>query len=733
MILTRSARSPTQPDEVGSAPEAVVCVATFQRPIQLRATLDSLARQRNAPRFVVVVVDNDATKREGVAVAETYFAGRLLTGLVAVEPRPGNCSAINRALTLALQCFPRAKHVMMLDDDEVADEGWIATMIDGANSSQADIVGGPVLPLFPREATAARRRVPVFWPAYAKSGPVPMIYGSGNMLVARHVFDRLPTPLFDMAFNFLGGGDTDFFARCRQAGMRFYWENNARIYETVSPNRLDWRWIVRRYLRIGAINRRVDERSHLRPRGRAYVLAKDIALVPLSAYRAFRRLAEGEPALSALHPVLVCAGRLLSWIGVEPEQYRPPRSCGDIEMAGKESQPSDFGKIYVLTSGSATPCGVESFARGLASALLRSGYDAHRIAAREGRSDALRLWRGLAGASDLIVNLPVVAWKCTPLLPLIPLILARLRGARTLLILHEWQDLKAARRGVYLIYLFFAGAVAFSSPAVRRQLEATRWAKLARSAAVIPIPANLRRGGNHLTSDVAERIAQERARGRFVLGHFGSIYPKKRCEFILDVASRLRDCGVDVFAAFIGDFVRGSEDIKRRFTERATTLGLQDRMLVSGYVAENEGIFAALDACDAFAYSFEDGLTSRRGSVLTCLQSRGPVFVNAPANAGEFDHHPTYRALMASGALRLLDTKASPADFADAICAYAQERGAANTKSAAPSIFFEAWADAVTVVLRAIRRSSRPEPLCAHAVAADYADRGDSRGRELQL
>ena len=111
----------------------------------------------------------------------------------------------------------------MIDDDEIAEPVWIDEMVKAAREQRADIVGGPVLPIFPDEA----RRAPFAiircsGRPSAQTGPVPMIYGTGNCLVARHVFDGLAEPGLDHSFNFLGGGDTEFFTRCRRAGYTFY-------------------------------------------------------------------------------------------------------------------------------------------------------------------------------------------------------------------------------------------------------------------------------------------------------------------------------------------------------------------------------------------------------------------------------------------------------------------------------------------------------------------------------
>ena len=82
------------------------------------------------------------------------------------------------------------------------------------------------------------RRHPAFAPAYQASGPVPVIYGCGNCLIRRPVFDRVGLPAFDLRFNFLGGGDIDFFYRCMRLGLHFHWVAEAAISETVpqGPN-----------------------------------------------------------------------------------------------------------------------------------------------------------------------------------------------------------------------------------------------------------------------------------------------------------------------------------------------------------------------------------------------------------------------------------------------------------------------------------------------------------------
>jgi hypothetical protein len=218
--------------------------------------------------------------------------------------------------------FPKASYFLMIDDDEVADPNWLGTMVRTAKDEKADIVGGPVVPQFARPVDAGRKGHPVYNPAYDKSGAVPVIYGSGNCLMHRSVFERLADPDFDIRFNFLGGGDMHFFTRCRDLGLSFFWANEARIRETVPAERLEAKWIMWRGFRIGAINYKVDAGRQKSLMGRTQVALKNCALLPLSLFRAGRMLLNKTPALIALHPVFVALGRILAWGGVEPQPYK---------------------------------------------------------------------------------------------------------------------------------------------------------------------------------------------------------------------------------------------------------------------------------------------------------------------------------------------------------------------------------------------------------------------------
>src|ERR1700730_16717246 len=147
----------------------VVCIPCFRRPQHLRLTLDSIARQRTDRRFAVVIVENDAVRSESVPVASEFLQAGRFPGLCVVEPRQGNCQAINAAFETALATFPAATNFLMIDDDEFASPDWLELMVSAAEATGADVVGGPVLQVFADEPKRGLQRHPAFRPAYDAS------------------------------------------------------------------------------------------------------------------------------------------------------------------------------------------------------------------------------------------------------------------------------------------------------------------------------------------------------------------------------------------------------------------------------------------------------------------------------------------------------------------------------------------------------------------------------------
>ena len=159
----------------------------------------------------------------------------------------------------------------------------------------------------------------------SESGPVPILYSSGNLLIGRHVLEAMGPPFLDLRFNFMGGGDADFLSRAAAKGFKLAWWAEAVIRETVPARRLEPDWIRSRSLRNGVISTLVEKKKRAAsPVGNLRVFAKSLALLAASPFRALLKLARTGSLSTALYPVYIAIGRILAEFGYSNEQYRQP-------------------------------------------------------------------------------------------------------------------------------------------------------------------------------------------------------------------------------------------------------------------------------------------------------------------------------------------------------------------------------------------------------------------------
>ena len=308
-------------NEASRPVEAVVCVPTFRRPDWLERTLASVIAQRCDFGFAIVVVDNDGANPTGLAKANELLGTSGIPHRVFIEANQGNVHAINRAFTEAQAAFPTAEFFLMIDDDEMAMPGWLAAIVDTARAKNADIVGGPVLREFDVPVAAAIARHPLFVSIEGETRAVDQIHGSGNCLIRRRVFEAMARPPFDTRFNFLGGGDMEFFTRCKRSGYATWWCEEAVIHEFVPAERVSARFLLKRSVRTGSINYVIDRLYQ--PAGK--VLAKNVGSLGLGALRSLGLLLRTGSLLGASHPFLMSVGRVVASFGVLPQPYKASR------------------------------------------------------------------------------------------------------------------------------------------------------------------------------------------------------------------------------------------------------------------------------------------------------------------------------------------------------------------------------------------------------------------------
>ena len=271
---------------------------------------------------------------------------------------------------------------------------------------------------------------------------------------------------------------------------------------------------------------------------------------------------------------------------------------------------------------------------------------------------------------------------------------------RTVVFLHEWDALHWLRRATLVPFVLFSSTIMVLSPYIRSQIANDRWIRrCATKCRLIPHPPTVRRPNELAVTDTVRRVEAAAASCDIVIGTFGAIYDGKASAALLDVCDHLRSRGTRALVVFIGSFTKSLDDFEARFRARTEALGLQEQVIITGYIETEQELFTLFDRIGAFLFLFPEGLTARRSSVIACLQSGRPVVVSAPQNAEEFSHHAGLRQLIEDGALSLVPRSAGIPEIADQLLATARQEGQAGPRLDATA-WWEATIDAARAAFR---------------------------------
>lgn len=235
-----------------SVAEIDICICSYRRPTQLKKLLYSLSQlNEDTPPFEVIVVDNDVERTAEPIVIEARKNGLPVTYLE--EPEKNISMARNRAIINA-----RARLIAIIDDDEWADPAWLANLYTEMIAHDADAVFGPVVHEFTTSPPQWLTELDFFHYRTPKSG-TELTWSqtrTSNVLMTRSIIKCWPQP-FDPALGLEGGEDSDLFSRMIDKGYRLVSAENAIVYETVSPDRMKFGWLARRFFRNGVTTERI--------------------------------------------------------------------------------------------------------------------------------------------------------------------------------------------------------------------------------------------------------------------------------------------------------------------------------------------------------------------------------------------------------------------------------------------------------------------------------------------
>lgn len=302
-----------------------ICVCTYNRPLGLRALLDSIGKQcfvrLTDAQVLIIVVDNSPDG--SAATCRELFESRCRFSLsIAHEPRKGLSTARNRALAAARETG--ASHVAFIDDDELPHPAWLERLYAAVTDSGAGAAIGPVVPIFERQ--------PQSWlplPAYAdERRPNRGFVDDGytcNTICALSAIEA-SNLRFDDRFNATGGEDTFFFKQLREAGQRIAWAEQAVVFSVIPRHRMTALWLWRRWYRTGDIEAHLGKHLPSTPAGRlnnftrgmARILAGSVRIAGTALFRIWRR---PDTVVASFYTACRGAGLVASVLGHRYKEY----------------------------------------------------------------------------------------------------------------------------------------------------------------------------------------------------------------------------------------------------------------------------------------------------------------------------------------------------------------------------------------------------------------------------
>lgn len=231
-------------------PLVSVVICTYNRVEFLHKCLDSLLRQRNAPPFEIIVVDNHSTDSTSDFV-HSYSKRINLPIRYVLEPIQGLSRARNTGLKAA-----NGKIVAFLDDDATASEGWVQAIEEGNLSyPEFAVQMGPVYGEFetPRPDWLSSKNdfaISIGNPGNEfremKAGE-PII--GANMAICRDVFDQIGGFIVDLGrigTSLLAAEDVEFCDRLLQQQYKILNNPKMEIWHWVPKSRLSKPYIHER-------------------------------------------------------------------------------------------------------------------------------------------------------------------------------------------------------------------------------------------------------------------------------------------------------------------------------------------------------------------------------------------------------------------------------------------------------------------------------------------------------
>ncbi|PYE28684.1 GT2 family glycosyltransferase [Rhizobium sp. PP-CC-3A-592] len=300
----------------------LVAIPTYRRPAELERLLSRIAQLDIAVPVTVLVADNDPEGRQGEEVVAALAARSYRFPLKAITVSAKGLANVRNTLFTHALSHHGFTHIAMIDDDEWPDAPWLGELLRVQRVTGADIVGAPVASIFEGAGGSWVRRARLFQPEARPEGPCPIIWASNNVLLTRDCIETAGPPWFDLAFNLTGGEDVELFTRLKAQGKRFAWAPGALIFESVPRERIQARWLLRRGLRIGSTDARIQLRHGTGRLHRVCTIGKAVLGLVASLSLLPLRALSGKRRADGLFSAARAAGKFYGFYGGTVHEYQ---------------------------------------------------------------------------------------------------------------------------------------------------------------------------------------------------------------------------------------------------------------------------------------------------------------------------------------------------------------------------------------------------------------------------
>lgn len=301
--------------------KVVIGITTCQRPIMLERALRSLETLETDAEVEVLVADNDAEKQEGIKIVNQLESSGYRFKLNRIVVHEAGIPFARNAIVENAFADSSVDFLAFMDDDQWVEPQWLTALLAMQQVTDADVVAASVIAEFFIQPHQWVIGCNVYERKRDTQGTVDIVYGTGGILLSKHLLSLLDLPWFDPAFALTGGSDAELFHRFRLQGARFARAAEARIHETYPASRLTLRWALQRAYRIGGADLRIIRKHHPGLRPLLVELVKIVGVFAIAPILLLLNLGRSGRQVDALCKIARAGGKIAALFGSQYREY----------------------------------------------------------------------------------------------------------------------------------------------------------------------------------------------------------------------------------------------------------------------------------------------------------------------------------------------------------------------------------------------------------------------------